>query len=199
MSVADGREVEVKLRVGAAEDARGRILAAGFTVLHSRVFEGNDILDTPEGTLRARGEVLRLRQVGDRTVVTWKGPADRASVHKSREERETAVASAEEMATLLARLGYAVVFRYEKFRTEFTDGGGQGVVTLDETPVGTFLELEGEPGWIDATAALLGFTPADYVTASYGQLYLEHCQDSGVVPTHMVFPQRTPLEGTEKT
>ena len=32
-------------------------------------------------------------------------------------------------------------------------GNEPGVIELDETPAGDFLELEGPPEWIDATAA----------------------------------------------
>jgi adenylate cyclase class 2 len=42
---------------------------------------------------------------------------------------------------------------------------------LDETPIGEFLELEGEPGWIDRTARELGFSEADYITDTYGALF----------------------------
>ena len=61
---------------------------------------------------------------------------------------------------------------------------------LDETPIGDFLELEGPPRWIARAARALGRSPADYITASYGSLYLQHCQAKGVKPSHMVFGRR---------
>jgi adenylate cyclase class 2 len=61
------------------------------------------------------------------------------------------------------------------------------VVTVDETPVGWFLELEGEPAWIDRTAAELGFEEKQYLTESYGSLYLLHCKQRGIEPSDMVF------------
>ena len=45
---------------------------------------------------------------------------------------------------------------------------------LDETPIGDFLELEGERRAIDRSARLLGYGPADYIARSYGALYMEH-------------------------
>lgn len=60
---------------------------------------------------------------------------------------------------------------------------------IDETPIGVFIELEGEPDWIDACAALLGFTPLHYITDSYGALYFAWCAEQGVEPSHMEFPQ----------
>jgi hypothetical protein len=58
-------------------------------------------------------------------------------------------------------------------------------------PIGTYLELEGAPRWIDRTARALGFGPPDYITASYGRLYLEWCAREGREPSHMVF-EKTP-------
>jgi adenylate cyclase class 2 len=60
-------------------------------------------------------------------------------------------------------------------------------VTLDETPIGIYAELEGEEAWIDETAKALGFLEADYITASYGALYLQWCEKQGVEPKHMCF------------
>ena len=41
-------------------------------------------------------------------------------------------------------IGLVEAFRYEKWRSEWTDGEGHCVI--DETPIGDFAELEGEAG-----------------------------------------------------
>ncbi len=64
---------------------------------------------------------------------------------------------------------------------------GTGVATLDETPVGVYLELEGTPNWIDRMARKLGFDEAAYITASYGRLYLEWCKAHEINPSNMIF------------
>lgn len=61
------------------------------------------------------------------------------------------------------------------------------VIAIDETPVGTFVELEGDEVAIAAAAARLGCTPADYVLASYRTLFLEHRARHGGTGEHMVF------------
>jgi adenylate cyclase class 2 len=119
-------------------------------------------------------------------VVTWKGPGV-AGPHKSRPELETTLGSADTLAEILKQLGYQRTFRYEKYRTEYQKGQQHSVVTLDETPIGDFMEIEGEPGWIDATAGQLGFSQDDYILESYGSLYLEHCKKLGMQPGDMVF------------
>ena len=65
-----------------------------------------------------------------------------------REEIETEAASARRLLAILAALGYAPVFRYEKYREEFARRGV--VIAIDETPIGTFVEIEGEEAAIDA-------------------------------------------------
>ena len=127
--------------------------------------------------MRQSGRLLRLRSAGGRWTVTYKGPADQAT-HKSREEIETDVSDGPAFAQILAALGYQPSFAYEKFRTTFAIAGEEGIVTLDETPIGDFLELEGPGYWIDQTALRLGFEPADYITSSYPVLYEEYRQST---------------------
>ncbi len=64
---------------------------------------------------------------------------------------------------------------------------GAGVVTLDETPIGVFLELEGAAEWIEQTRQRLGFTPKAYVRSSYAALYREHRLTHPAAPLNMAF------------
>jgi len=183
------KEVEIKIPIANASRARALLKRTGFRIKKRRVFESNVLYDTAEQTLRGRREILRVRTVGRDAIVTYKGPPE-AGPHKSREEVEYHAGSGELAALVFERLGFRPMFRYEKFRTEYVRGREPGEVTLDETPIGVFLELEGPPAWIDRTAIRLGFSPSDYVTASYGSLYLDYARARGVEPTHMVFTRR---------
>jgi adenylate cyclase class 2 len=179
-------ETEVKIRIGSAEAAHEMMLQHGFEMVRARVFEANAVYDTPESNLRSSGKLLRLRRAGERFVLTYKGPVQ-TDKHKSRPETEVSVSSFDDCDRLLQQLGYQVSFRYEKYRTEYGRSGEPGVVTVDETPIGAFLEIEGSPEFIDSTAHILGFERNDYVLASYGALYLQHCEALGITPRHMVF------------
>ena len=119
-------------------------------------------------------------------MVTYKGPPQGGN-HKSREEIETAVSDGAAFAQILAALGYQPSFAYEKFRTTYKVLGEEGIATVDETPIGDFLELEGPGYWIDQTALRLGFEPADYITSSYATLYEEHRRKDTTVPRDMKF------------
>ncbi len=179
-------ETEVKLPVPDAQAAKSMLKRAGFGVKKGRVFEANTVFDTRGLTLRKRALLLRIRQVGGRAILTYKGKPLVAK-HKSREELEVEIPGALPMATILNRLGFLPVFRYEKYRTEFAMNGSRGVATVDETPIGVYVELEGAPGWIDRTARKLGFSESDYITASYGRLYLDWCRRHRIKPGNMVF------------
>ena len=178
MAASPGKETEIKLRVDSPGEASRRIAVAGFEITRARVFETNLLLDTAHGSLQARGEALRVRERGGETILTYKGPVERG-LHKSREEIETAGGEASALLAIFARLGFVPTWRYEKFRTEFTRPGEAGVATLDETPIGVFIELEGDGNWIDSSAAHLGFLEKDYITESYSALFRQYCQQNG--------------------
>jgi adenylate cyclase class 2 len=125
-------------------------------------------VDTADRRLSRDGTALRVRADGDAAVLTFKGPVVPGPM-KTREEIETSAGSADVLLAILASLGYVPVFRYEKFREEFALEGA--LVAIDDTPIGAFLEIEGEPAAIERAAERLGFGPADYVTASYRTLF----------------------------
>jgi len=181
-------ETEVKLRLlQGPERAQALLEQHGFRATGPRELETNQTLDLATGELRQSDRLLRLRSTGGRWTVTYKGPAAGHARHKSREEIETEVSDGPAFAHILEALGYRPSFAYEKFRTTFKTPGETGIVTLDETPIGDFLELEGPGSWIDQTALQLGFGPADYITSSYAALYEEHRRTHPTVPRDMQF------------
>jgi hypothetical protein len=58
---------------------------------------------------------------------------------------------------------------------------------MDETPIGTFVELEGPPLAIDRAAQELGYSRRDYVLKNYLVLYVEDCRRQGREPKDMLF------------
>jgi adenylate cyclase class 2 len=176
------KETEVKLRLASAAAARDALRRAGARLVHERHFEDNVLLDDAAGTLRARGSVLRLRETPAGGLLTFKGPRAIADGVKSRVERETAVGEPGEALAILEGLGYRPVFRYQKFREGWQLRGQE--IAVDETPIGDYLEIEGDAEGIHAAAADLGFSRAEYVADSYVGLFL-----AGGGRGDMVFPE----------
>lgn len=165
-------ETEIKIRVKDLADFEMRLRAAGFRLETPRQFESNVLFDTPDRKMRAHTEILRIRSYGGRWTVTHKRIPDSGvgeDRHKHRVETETEVANGAVLADIFTALGLVAAFRYEKWRSEWSDGEGHCV--LDETPIGNFAELEGAPEWIDSAAARLGISPSEYMTLSYGRLF----------------------------
>lgn len=177
-------EREIKLEYVSVQAARDAIAALGLPPLRPRRLQDDALYDTPAGTLRSAGSALRLRRDGDQAIVTFKGPIE-PDVMKVRPEFETGATDGDAMRRILEALGYQVAFRYQKYREEF--GDASCIVAIDESPVGTFVELEGDADRISALAAQLGFGPEHYLTASYFRLHQERAASRGLGP-HMLFP-----------
>jgi adenylate cyclase class 2 len=165
-------ETEIKFRVESVDALALQLRKAGFRQQTPRTFESNVLYDTHDRRMRARTEILRIRNYAGRWIVTHKrlpdvGPGEDA--HKHRIETETEVGDGDVLAQIFKSLGLVEAFRYEKWRSEWTDDEGHCVI--DETPIGNFAELEGTPEWIDRTAARIGVDRSAYLTLSYGRLF----------------------------
>jgi len=181
----------------------------------SRVHEQNVIFDTPKSNLYKKGQLLRIRietPVSDstsdeagskrRVLLTFKQPTESAAKpgfdaasegpYKVREEIELEVSDAVALTRIFEMLGMDGWFQYEKYRTTFRLPDSQAwakdlLIELDETPIGTFVELEGPAEAIDRAAQELGFSGHDYIVQSYLGLYLEDCRRKGEEPHHLLF------------
>ncbi|MGA7856269.1 MAG: class IV adenylate cyclase [Candidatus Acidiferrales bacterium] len=200
-------EIEVKLPVTDLRATVRAIKALG-AVNHGRVFESNTLYDTPHSDLRLCGRLLRVRtefaapgtarihsSSVRRAVLTSKAPlpqlraAKKTPRYKERAEREVVAAhDARDWPATLAALGFQPAFRYEKYRTSFSLHGLH--LDLDETPIGTFLELEGHPAAIDRVARSLGYTPDQYIRGTYWDVYAADCRRRGRPIKNMVFPAK---------
>ncbi|HEV2222838.1 MAG TPA: class IV adenylate cyclase, partial [Candidatus Acidoferrales bacterium] len=192
------REVEIKLRVRDLAWLLGRLRELGATCAGS-VHEENTLYDTTTRDFERMQAILRIRREraarppgkarrrGKRTkgaggLITYKGMVSgkrgaSGGKYKVREEIEYRVKNAARIERLFARLGLRRGFRYEKYRTKYRlESFPELDLDLDETPIGTFLELEGSRRAIDGVARALGYTEKDYIAVSYLELYLAECE-----------------------
>jgi adenylate cyclase class 2 len=181
-------ETEIKFRIDDLDGLTRRLESAGFGVETPRSFESNVLYDTPDRQMRARTEILRIRNYAGRCLLTHKrlpdaGPGE--DTHKHRVETETLISDGDALATVFESIGLVAAFRYEKWRTEWEDGEGHCVV--DETPLGNFAELEGPAEWIDRTARKLGVPQQDYITLSYGRLFEQWREQTGSEAQDLTF------------
>jgi adenylate cyclase class 2 len=184
MATSTALEREIKLHFDSADRARDAILQAGAAPLHGRRLQEDFLLDTEDETLRRRRCVLRVRVENGKSRLTFKGPVQ-PSAMKVREEIETVVGDGEALLHVFEELGMHVWFRYQKYREEFAYE--DVIASVDETPVGVFVELEGGEQGIEHLAAVLGCSPADYILDSYRGLFLKLRDVHALAGCDMVF------------
>lgn len=191
------REIEIKLPVHDPRALRRRLVDLGFRRVSKRYFERNELFDFADRQLRKKGSLLRLRSEPRRTLLTFKGPRIGSGRFKERVEIEARLGDAAAVTGILGYLGMTVAFRYEKYRTRYRRSSDppHAEVAFDETPIGVYLEVEGPKRWIDEVARGLGYAPREYITASYGRLYLGWCKAHRQEATDMVFRTRVASPG----
>jgi adenylate cyclase class 2 len=191
MRVGD-KEVEIKLLVGDLPGVRRRLQLLGFRIDQPRSLEENVIYDTRTGLLRNRGALLRIRSYRGKHTLTYKERTVGSKRYKIRRETETQMSDVAAGKRILAGLGFQPAFRYEKYRSVYRAprNWAGGEVMLDETPIGDYLELEGNQAWIRRLARRLGARPGDFINKDYGALYAEWRRGRGRKMSHMVFPRR---------
>ena len=177
-------EREIKLRFATPDEARAAVIAAGATPFRARRLQEDSLLDTPDGRLRGKRSILRIRMECGKSFITFKGPVQAAAV-KTREELETIGGDGPLLIRIFEELGFEVWFRYEKYREEFTLD--DLIVAIDESPIGVFVEIEGSERGIAAMTHAIGRRQDDYVLDSYRGLFADYCAQHGLPVGDMLF------------
>ena len=165
-------EVEIKLKVSGIEEIKSQLKRLGFSLIDPEYFESNIVFDTPDGELKQKGCLLRLRQKKNTGILTFKKPVShskRTVDYKIREEIESRVSDFNNTNEILLALGFKVYFIYEKYREVYQKNSI--ILTIDRTPIGNFIEIEGREKDIDEVAGNLGYTKKDFIVESYYTLF----------------------------
>lgn len=132
-------EVEAKGRIRDPKGTRERILEMGGRYLRTEV-QRDTYLRHPHRDFAETDEALRIRKVGDRYYLTYKGPKiDRLT--KTRREIEAGLLDPKNAEEILHRLGFEEVLTIEKEREIFSLG--DYIVMVDGVKgLGYFIEIE---------------------------------------------------------
>jgi len=164
-------EIEKKYRMDRKrlEEVTRKLSDLGATFI-KEVFEEN--YQHRGGDLDERGATLRLRKIGDFTVLTFKEKIRNASDAKHKIEYETVVGDVDAMENIIDRLGYRLSAVYEKRRKywEFRDVE----VVLDELPFGLYMEIEGTTEAITKAEKLLGIQDIEPEPRGYPRLTIKY-------------------------
>ena len=171
------QEIEVKFLLKDYSALMQKISDLQLPCSQDRIHEFNLRYDSPDGKLVAQRQVLRLRK-DTQARLTFKGPGIMEQDVLTRKEIEVVVSDFDATNRLLQALGYQVVMMYEKFRANYLMDNL--VLSVDETPLGLFIELEGEsPAQVRKAADALGLDWDARINLSYSALLHIFNQSTG--------------------
>ncbi len=171
------QEIEVKFLLKDYSALMQKISDLQLACSQERIHEFNLRYDSPDGSLVAKKQVLRLRK-DTQARLTFKGPGIMEQDVLTRKEIEVEVSDFDATNRLLEALGYQVIMMYEKFRANYLMD--KLVLSVDETPLGLFIELEGEsPAQVRRAADALGVDWDARINLSYSALLNIFNQSTG--------------------
>jgi adenylate cyclase class 2 len=162
-----GIEIEKKYRLTREqhEQLAVRLRASG-AVYVGEEFEENTLY--AGGNLDLSRQVLRLRRIDGKAILTYKERSASQSTIKRYREDETLVEDAQALADILDALGFKTSLVYEKRRVTWHLKNTE--IVVDELPFGLFVEIEGEEGSIIEAEQWLGLTEAEEESSTYPEL-----------------------------
>jgi adenylate cyclase class 2 len=160
-------EIEKKYRLDRKrlERTTARLVELG-AVFQKEVFEVNYL--HRGGLLDERSAMLRLRKIGDFTILTYKEKLRSDADIKHKIEYETVVADVDAMENIIGRLGYKLSVIYEKRRKIWALHDVE--IALDELPFGLYMEIEGTEQQIAKTEKLLRLADLEPEARGYPKL-----------------------------
>lgn len=171
-------ETEKKYHLGAkrVDEVTQRLVELGAT-FEKEVFEVN--YQHRGGEMDERGATLRLRKIGDFTVLTYKEKVATENGAKSKIEFETSVSDVDAAEAIIERLGYRLTAVYEKRRKYWRLGEVE--VVLDELPFGLYMEIEGTTEAIAKAQKKLGLKEIEQEPRGYPRLTIKYGKKDGEV------------------
>jgi len=168
-------EVEIKARCFDKNSFIEKIISAG--AIHVETREEVDMyFNHPQRNFAETDEALRLRRVGSKTFLTYKGPKVSAK-SKARLEEETCVENFDSMQKILYMVGFVECNKVAKVREVYTfDKIEICVDSIEE--LGDFIELETISEHTEETEEYLlnianSFGISEFIRKSYLEMVLE--------------------------
>jgi len=157
-------EIEKKYRLGEADRERiTRELSGLGAEFVGREFEENSIYGG--AALGDQAAIIRIRKVGERTLLTYKRRVESEFAVKKQIEHEIQVSDPEATESILHELGLKRRLVYEKYRDTWNLRAVE--VVLDELPFGLFMEIEGSITGIKEAEILLAIEDLDTEHETY--------------------------------
>ncbi len=109
---------------------------------------------------------------------------ERAAPERAAERFETTVERPSKVLKIFKRLGLRPGFRYSSYYTSYRVTADEGLelsAVFEETPIGSFLTLEGERETLDAVVEQLGYTPEMQLSESFVETQIARSAARGLL------------------
>jgi len=137
------KEVETKILEINVDEIRKKLEELGAKLIYDEV-QVVRILDSEDGRISRDGSLLRVRKVGDKVELTFKGPKQKTGNVKAAEETETHVEDFDTVLKIFEQIGLTPLRSYEKHRISYKLGNI--TFEIDELPnvpnIPPWLEIE---------------------------------------------------------
>lgn len=178
-----GKEMEVEIKFF-VDDADLERVRTDIKLLNARYigkeFETNIIFENAEKTLRSNSIILRLRR-NAKSTLTYKEPSvldETSQKFKVKQEIEVEVNDFHKTRTILEKLGFHELLKYERKRETFHVGTLK--ILIDEMPFGFLLEIEGTGKDIQAIAEKLQLDWNRRIRESYVKIFEDLCRQANL-------------------
>lgn len=164
-------ETEKKFRLGQRrlDEITQKLVDLGASFV-KEVFEVN--YQHRGGDMDEKGATLRLRKIGDFTVLTYKEKVRNDNGAKRKIEHETTVSDVDATEAIIERLGYRLTAVYEKRRKYWHFDDVE--IVLDELPFGLYMEIEGAEDAIARAEKKLGLKEIEHEPRGYPRLTVKY-------------------------
>ncbi len=162
------QEIELKILKINLEEVNAKLLALG-AKKEATVLVIDKTFDFHTHLLAKKNHALRLRQMGDKFFITYKGGVQKGKIANIIEEIETSVGDVKIFEQILKKLGLQCYKHREKKRTSYILPNIR--CELDEYPgIPPYLEIEGPQNDIQNIVEELGFDLKNTTRASISKV-----------------------------
>lgn len=161
--------IEIEKKIALSNEHREKVLSGlkEFGAKYIGIeFEENTLYRG--GVLDEKSAVLRVRKIGDKTILTYKQPIKHDSGVKQQIEFETIVEKSDELESIIENLGFEKALVYEKRRQNWQFRAVE--IVLDELPFGQYMEIEGSVTGIAEAEMLLDIEDFEAENETYPHL-----------------------------
>jgi len=169
------KEIELKVLEIDVKEIQRKLVQLGAKKVEDCIIRDR-IFDFSDRRIEKKGDVLRVRQQGNKTVLTYKAGTKKKSEFKEADEHETCVDDFDTVCSVLKHLGLEAWIRIEKRRISYIHGKTK--IEIDKYPtIPAYLEIEGSKEAIMNVLKKLGYTMKDTTTMSSTYVLKHYKQD----------------------